>query len=147
MSKSGDVVKREEWLRRLDRFESGDLSIAEFCRDEGVGTHTFHYWSKQLGRKSSRNGRSRAGKRGSTPRLKQRVAVEPAANEATATKPEVVSTSESVVHFTWDSRLSFSVPADCLDAIRCVLEYASHSRAGSQDAPPVVSAFRQVIVD
>ncbi len=52
MSNLNDRVKREEWRRRLERFEAGDLSIAQFCRDEGVGTHTFYYWSKQLGRKS-----------------------------------------------------------------------------------------------
>jgi len=139
MSKSNDSVKREEWRRRLERFEAGDLSIAQFCRDEGVGTHTFYYWSKQLGRTSGRNGRARAGTR--SPRSRQNQCL------AGTTKSKAVSTSEPVIHFTWGSRLSFSVPADCLNTIRCVLEYASHSRAGSQDAPPVISAFRQVIVD
>jgi len=143
MSKANDTVKREAWRRRLERFEAGDLSIAQFCRDEGVGTHTFYYWSKQLGRtsgrKGGRNGRSRAGTRSPRSRPKQCL--------ASTTESKVVSTSEPVIHFTWDSRLSFSVPADCLDAIRCVLQYASHSRAGSADGPPLVNAFRQLIVD
>ena len=150
MSKPRDAAKREEWLRRLDRFESMELSISRFCRGEGVATHTFHYWRKQLGRKSRRNGRSRNGNGGSSLRLKQCAAVESAASESKTAKAkaEAASSSKSVVHFTWDSRLSVSVPADCLDAIRCVLEYASHERsAGSQDASPAVSAFRQVITD
>ena len=143
MSKPVDAVKREEWRRRLERFASVDVSIAQFCRDEDVGTHNFHYWSKQLGRNSIRNGRSRVGKGGSTRGTKRSAAHESAPQSAQA---EAVCTAESVVHFTWDSRLSFSVPADCLDAIRCVLEYASHHRVEIEEASPADSAFRQVVV-
>jgi hypothetical protein len=140
MPKFVDALKREAWQRRLERFEAGDLSVAQFCRDENVGMHTFYYWSKQLGRKSSRHVRSpkRSGHR-----PKPCVAAEPVKNDLSPSEPASARTLASVVHFTWDSRLSFSVPAECLDAIRCVLEYAN--RAGSPNALPAAQAFRQLI--
>jgi len=143
MPKTGDAVKREQWRRRLEQFETRGQSIAEFCREEGVGTHTFYYWRKQLGHTSQT---SRSVRRGRTGRPSERTADEPATRERRAAKPEPVPTGESVIHFTWDSRLSFSVPADCLDAIRCVLEYANHTRAAASDAGPLSASFRQVIV-
>lgn len=141
MPKASDAVKREQWRSRLDRFEAGDRSIAQFCREEGVGTHTFYYWRKQLARKSRPSRTARTNSRSSL-----RGAVEAAAMETKATNPDPVSTGASVIHFTWDSRLSFSIPADCLDAIRCVLEYANQTQAASRDVGPGASAFRQVIV-
>ena len=142
MSKSGDEVKRESWQKRLDRFEASNLSVAQFCRDEDVGVHTFYYWSKQLGRKSRQVGRSPDR---SESRPKPCAAAASARNESQKTTREAVGTPAPVVHFTWNWRLSFSVPADCLDAIRCVLECASNDQMASRDARPVANAFRQVI--
>jgi len=147
MPKSGDIVKREEWRRRLDRFEAGNLSVAQFCQEEGVGTHTFYYWRTQLGRKSARGRRSRVTGNRRSRRLKQRAAVPWTPNEAGTTQPDLPPTSERVIHFAWDSRLSFSIPADCLSALRCVLEYASSARAEPRDVRAMANAFQQVIVD
>ena len=128
MSKSNDTGKRDEWQRRLDRFESSGSTIADFCRQENVGPHAFYYWSKQLGR----------SKRKTTERTRE--------SDASCVGPEDAQTltpgaGEALVHFTWNSRLQFSVPADCLEAIRSVLELASAS-----DEERKASSFQQVIV-
>ena len=36
------------WRERLVRFESGDLTVAEFCRREGVSNPSFYQWRKRL---------------------------------------------------------------------------------------------------
>ena len=37
------------WRERLVRFDSGDLTVAEFCRREGVPNPSFYQWRKRLG--------------------------------------------------------------------------------------------------
>jgi hypothetical protein len=59
------------WRERLAKFESGNLTVADFCRREGVSNPSFYQWRKRLkqrgqqpsrvgraGRKSPGNGRS-----------------------------------------------------------------------------------------
>ena len=53
---------------------------------------------------------------------------------------------EPMVRFTLNAQLQVSVPANCLDAIRCVLEYARHETGGSHSDLPTTQAFRRVIV-
>jgi hypothetical protein len=36
------------WRERLARFESGDLTVAEFCRREGVSQPSFYGWRKRV---------------------------------------------------------------------------------------------------
>ena len=43
------------WRGRLRRFEGVDLTVAEFCRREGVSAPSFYAWRKRL-----RQGRRRA---------------------------------------------------------------------------------------
>lgn len=46
------------WRERLARFEGGDLTVAEFCRREGVSEPSFYGWRKRLPQ-----GRRRADRR------------------------------------------------------------------------------------
>ena len=36
------------WRERLARFDSGDLTVAEFCHREGVSNPSFYQWRKRL---------------------------------------------------------------------------------------------------
>ena len=38
----------EQWRERLERQRRSGLSIAEFCRKEGVSAVTFHTWKRKL---------------------------------------------------------------------------------------------------
>jgi len=40
--------KAREWQRRMERFEEGRQSVAEFCRKEGVSAPSFYQWRKRL---------------------------------------------------------------------------------------------------
>ena len=42
------VRKEREWRERLARFRRADLSIVQFCLDEGVSAPTFYAWRKRL---------------------------------------------------------------------------------------------------
>jgi len=49
MNRAATVGKREAWQRRLARQRTSRLSIAEFCRQEGVSVQSFYYWKRRLG--------------------------------------------------------------------------------------------------
>ena len=36
------------WRERLSRFRRGNLTVAEFCRREGVSNPSFYQWRKRL---------------------------------------------------------------------------------------------------
>ena len=66
--------------------------------------------------------------------------------EKVSSGAEGVSSGEPVIHFTWDSKLCFSIPARCLDAIRCVLEYAGRDSDESNGVASLANGFRQVTI-
>lgn len=36
------------WGERFDRFDRTDVTVAEFCRQEGVSQAAFYYWRRKL---------------------------------------------------------------------------------------------------
>jgi hypothetical protein len=130
-----DARKQSEWQRRLDRFESSGLTIAQFCRNEGIPVHTFYYWGKRLGRRSRRSRRSDSR----TPSEKARDSVSSDKDAAALGGRH----SRPLVHFTWGSKLRITVPAECVDAIRCVLQHAHQEEGGLRDA---ARPFQEVIL-
>jgi transposase len=48
MSRGPDLARREVWRRRLRAFERGTVSVAEFCRREGVSDAAFYQWRRKL---------------------------------------------------------------------------------------------------
>lgn len=38
----------EQWAAWFEEFESGDFTIAEFCRLKGVGSNSFYQWRRKL---------------------------------------------------------------------------------------------------
>lgn len=109
MTRNG-AGKRAEWQKRLDDFENSGLTVAEFCSRADVTPHTFYYWNRQLRRSSDK--RCRTGTRQPGRRIDGEVAT-------TATDGKFPG---PLVTFTWGSTLRVSVPAHCVEAIRCVLE-------------------------
>jgi hypothetical protein len=49
MARRFDRAKFEVWRRRLARFRSSELTVAEFCRREQVSLASYYYWSRRLG--------------------------------------------------------------------------------------------------
>ena len=46
MSRSPNPQLLSVWQERFTRFASTDLTVAEFCRSEGVSTPSFYRWRK-----------------------------------------------------------------------------------------------------
>jgi transposase-like protein len=51
------------WRQRLARFHSGELTVAEFCRREGVSDPSFYQWRKRLQQGGGRPKRTDRGER------------------------------------------------------------------------------------
>ena len=124
-----DVEKRRAWEVRFERFRASGLTIARFCEQEHVSAHTFYYWARRVGSNSVRPSSSGAGKasRRSRSSLKH-------ASTAGGTS------NAALVCFYWNAAVEVSVPADCLDAIRCLAECLQHRRAEHSNA------FQEVVV-
>ena len=48
MTRRVNQVLWEQWRERLERQRGSGLSIAEFCRQEGVSSITFHTWKRKI---------------------------------------------------------------------------------------------------
>jgi len=55
MARSIDPSICDRWHERLVRFESSGLTVAAFCRAEGVSQAGFYQWRKKLGSRSDSN--------------------------------------------------------------------------------------------
>ena len=111
-----DQRKCTEWQKRMTRYQRSGLSIAEFCKSEEVPVHRFYYWAKRCAaaRKASATAKGKIEK------------VDP-------------DSANPVVRFELNRNFVVSVPVNCLDTVRCVLEYAQAK--SSQESP-----FQQVVV-
>src|SRR5262245_36293513 len=45
---SSRSATRQSWTARLGRFATAGLSVAAFCRTEGISTQAFYYWRAKL---------------------------------------------------------------------------------------------------
>jgi hypothetical protein len=45
--RSRDSV-RQSWAERLARFESSNLPVLDFCRQEGIASQSLYYWKRKL---------------------------------------------------------------------------------------------------
>jgi hypothetical protein len=124
-----DDQKRRQWEERFERYRASGLTVRQFCANEPVSVNTFYYWSKRMGRRSTtarsteREGAS-GGSRDSE--LRRRVLA--------------AATNSPLVHFRLNAGVEVSVPANCLDVIRCLVDRAQPSRAERSDA------FHEIVV-
>lgn len=126
MVSSGDAQKRRAWETRFARYRASGLSVARFCGQERVSVNTFYYWAKRL-----RAGSARASSRADRTISPRRASATTAAG-SNARKP--------VVRFCWKTGPEVRVPADCLEAIRCLAECLA--RSGEHPG----EAFQEVVV-
>lgn len=125
MVSSGDEQKRRAWEARFARYRASGLSVARFCGQERVSVNMFYYWAKRL-----RTASAMASLR--TDRTIRR--------QASTTTPAGGNPREPVVRFCWKTGTEVRVPADCLDAIRCLAECLA--RKGDHPG----EAFQEVVV-
>lgn len=154
--------KLADWQKRLERFHSSGLTVTQFCRLESVSTTTFYYWEKRVRqepRKAAikpvervrRNSAGAVGQLG-RPRAKRR-GLPSTGDQAMATYHaqlpggEQLMTAEPMVHFRFNSKLQVSVPAHCVEALHCLLQWCSRERADQSDnVASQAGVFQQVLV-
>lgn len=118
MTRGLDHEKRRAWVAKLERFRASGLTIAKFCAEEKIRVQTFHYWARRI-------------------RAAQSVRSTPS---VTATSAGEKSGAHSRVHFVLGGGVEVSIPADCLEAIRCLAGCIQQSNS----ATPV--SFHQVLL-
>ena len=126
MTSRQDVQKRAVWAERMGRYRLSGLTVAGFCESEHVSVNTFYYWAKRVGTGSALVSSS---PRSDTAELRR----EPADNSH-------VAAGTALVRFYFSAAVEVSVPADCLDAIRCLAQCIQHPRAECS------GAFQEVVV-
>lgn len=48
MKRGSNPLKVEQWTSRLERFKLSGLTVAQFCRSEGVSPPSFYQWKRKL---------------------------------------------------------------------------------------------------
>jgi hypothetical protein len=120
MAKGVDEEKRQAWVARLKRFRSSGLTIAKFCEEEKVAVHSYYYWVRRIAPSST--------------------SADPTLGAAPNSQGKIL-TPDSRIHFQFGGGVIVSIPADCLAAIRCLVQCIQQSSAA---AP--ASLFHQVLV-
>ena len=130
--------KRREWAERLVRYRADGLTVAGFCAQERVSVNTFYYWSRRVGSVATSSAAQRARPTSSP------AAVATGGRAVGEHGPQAESTTIDArggeVRFRFDAAVEVSVPAECLDAIRCLVECVGRRRV-ERDA-----AFREIVV-
>ena len=131
MTRRLDVQKRRQWEQRLERHRASGLTVGRFCADERVSVNTFYYWAKRLGGPSrkSRIAPAAQASEGRRPPVRQ-----------AAASDLVVPENAAVVRFRLNAAVEVSVPADCLEVIRCLANCVQHSQLERN------AAFHEVVV-
>jgi transposase len=55
-------TSREEWAKRVQRWQDSDLTAAEFAAEVGINPRTLSYWKWRLGKESRERKTTRARK-------------------------------------------------------------------------------------
>lgn len=134
MSSRQDVQKRRVWAERLERFRTSGLTVARFCASQRVSVHTFYYWASRLRTESTA---ASSPKPPSRPRGK---AAELGHERARQAHAAAGTAQPALVRFQFNEAVEISVPADCLEAIRCLAQCAQQARVES------ARAFQEVVV-
>ena len=129
MARRFDRAKFEDWRRRLARFRSSELTVADFCRREQVSLASYYYWSRRLGESHA-----------------SAVAPPKPPGNAPIDKPSLNEGARSAIEIWLPGSVRVLVPADCTEALPLVLQSALRldpSSPGGQRVP----AFQQVLLE
>ncbi|HEX4148799.1 MAG TPA: hypothetical protein VHY20_07420 [Pirellulales bacterium] len=134
MSIRQDVQKRRVWAERLERFRASGLTVSRFCASQRVSENTFYYWASRLRTDSTTAGSPR------TPSRPRGKAAELGHERARQAHAAAGTAQPALVRFQFNEAVEISVPADCLEAIRCLAQCAQQARVES------ARAFQEVVV-
>ena len=110
MKRQVDSNKVALWSDRFKRFRESGLSMTRFCGNENVSMSAFTYWAKRLDAIAQMT-------------VRDPIAIVDSRRipSDTALRERAVETKPSFSIRIHDS-IQISVPVDCLEAIRCVMQ-------------------------
>ena len=126
MVQAGNIQKQRAWEARFARHRRSGLSVARFCAQERVSTHSFYYWAKRF-RAAAAESRSSSS-----------LAAPPPSVPAAATTSR--DPQGALVRFRLKTGIEISVPADCLEAVRCL------AKCLAEGCGRHAEAFQEVVV-
>lgn len=134
MAKRLDDQERAAWVARIERYRASGWTAAKFCRSENVVPHAFYYWAKRVGSTASGPSASR-DRGGRQDRLGMR-----SRSRQHLPQPRSIHGDDNVarVHFRLGSNAELSIPANCTEALRCIVKCLQEPSA------TIVDAFQQV---
>jgi len=112
MARSVDPGKGKVWRLRLRRFQKSRLTVAQFCREEGVSPPSFYQWRKRLA--AAQGERARGGAKSRQPFVPVRV----------------IPAAAVEIHLPNGSRLC--LPSGDADTLRVAIEVAGRLRASNE---------------
>lgn len=107
MAKKRSEEKQRYWRALLQRQAGSGVSIAKFCRSEGVSEPSFYWWKRALGGGEAK------------PKMPERSGARRAAGRNSGASPSflpVQITEErrpATIQVMWPNGLSVQVPAEC----------------------------------
>ena len=148
MTKTPASRKQLSWQKRLKRFRSRGQTVARFCQLEKVTPSAFYYWSRRMREAGAEPAVSPVSPRRRRRHTESDLLVQSVAKISRPTTGDTgPAPTAPPVHIVWNQDLQVSIPADCLDAIRTVLEWC---REGATESPLVTeqsSPFHQVLAN
>ena len=120
--------KVRDWTRRFERFQASGLTVARFCEREQVTPDVFYYWARRFRSAGSEPGISNAANQPRTARQR--------ADSQVAGTPAGAS-----VQLRLASGIQISIPADSMEALRCVISCLGELAADSE-----ANSFQRVVV-
>ena len=110
MARSSDSSKVVTWRRRVRRFSRSALTVARFCKEEGVSTASFYRWRNRLVDRQPA-ARSTDARRGTPSGV----------GDSPTFQPVRVTRADAPVLIQLPGGVRVEVPAENLDAVRAVL--------------------------
>ncbi|RPH77050.1 MAG: hypothetical protein EHM77_08495 [Planctomycetaceae bacterium] len=93
------------WGKRLDRFDRADVTVAQFCRQEGVSQASFYQWRRKL------RAQSAASQRNQDPPLPRFLPVSLATTSTAPTPPPSTPRSRMTIDLPGGIRIRFEIPS------------------------------------
>ena len=96
------------WAKRLDRFDRADVTVAQFCRQEGVSQAAFYNWRRKL------RGQPAASQRNQAPPMPRFLPISLAATSTVSTAstpPPSLPQSRMTIDLPGGIRIRFEVPS------------------------------------
>ncbi len=123
-----DLELERAWRDRMRRYERSDLSIDQFCKQEGLVAHQLSWWRRELKRRDGEGGRANGKRKSKRAKSRKRNKQQDAASAKSFVPVQIAPSPQggAAIEIVVDHRLRIAVrsgfDADVLSQVVRVLE-------------------------